>query len=523
MTEPRVHNLKVGRNERMAQAGLVLVIIILSAALLANSMLKPLSRDEHMYCSAGVLMAQGQAIYRDFSYPSQLPYHPLLLAVFYTTLGTTHYLLVGRMVSVACDIGVLILMAAIYRRIFSAYQLEGCLLASAAVLLYAFNPMVARAAGYAWNHDVVIFCVLLSFWFFITTDFQKRSDTWRLALMGALLMFATCMRVTTALVTALFMVALFVWTPGSFAKRTKTLLPFSLSALVVLAWPLWIFVHAPEAVRVNLFHIPTLYARWLHEIGMTFGKARLTLAALTSPAYLALFGMAGYLTVVTIKRRSDMILQNRRNRLLAVFLVGVFVIIAFIPPTMWEQYWAMPVSFWVIALAFPLALLCKRAETVKQNKAFRIGCWIMAVCAMMTIYDNTAFVSRTPKAWSPKQWVPVQVHQTSVEIAKHIPERGPVLTLGPLYALEGKRDIYPELANGSIVYRVAGMMSPDQREVTHTVGPETIKTLLQKSPLVGAILGVEDSPASLETPLLEAIPSNWRHITYDDLQVYFKP
>ena len=76
-----------------------IVLAALSLVILGNSMTKPVGRDEHMYCTAGVLMAQGRAIYRDFSYPTQLPYHPLLYAVVFKGLDTTHYLLVGRLVS----------------------------------------------------------------------------------------------------------------------------------------------------------------------------------------------------------------------------------------------------------------------------------------------------------------------------------------------------------------------------------------------------------------------------------------
>ena len=76
------------------------VVFVLAAAILANSLTKPIGRDEQMYCTAGALLAQGRMIYRDFSYPSQLPYHPLLLAALYRALGTTDYLLVGRLVSV---------------------------------------------------------------------------------------------------------------------------------------------------------------------------------------------------------------------------------------------------------------------------------------------------------------------------------------------------------------------------------------------------------------------------------------
>ncbi len=77
----------------------VLILIVLSLAVFGNSMTKPLGRDEQMYCTGGALMAQGRLIYRDFSYAAQLPYHPLLCAALFKMFNTTHYLIVGRILS----------------------------------------------------------------------------------------------------------------------------------------------------------------------------------------------------------------------------------------------------------------------------------------------------------------------------------------------------------------------------------------------------------------------------------------
>ncbi len=220
----------------------VIALVVLAAAFLANSMTKEISRDEQMYCTAGVLLGQGKLIYRDFSYPSQLPYHPLLLAAVYRGFGTTHYLLAGRLVSAASDIAVMLLILLIYRSLFGAYRRAGLLFGLAAVALYASNPLVDYAAGYAWNHDVVILCVVLSLWLLLTTDLQQRSRFWRIGLMGVLLTFATCMRVTTALVEMFFLAAVLWLAGGSLKNRGKTALPFLLAALVMLVWPAWVIV-----------------------------------------------------------------------------------------------------------------------------------------------------------------------------------------------------------------------------------------------------------------------------------------
>jgi hypothetical protein len=282
----------------------VIVVLLLAAVLLANSMTKEVSRDEQMYCTAGVLLGQGQTIYRDFSYPSQLPYHPLLLAVLNRSLGTTHYLLTARLVSVLCDILVMVFILLIYRSILGPYRRAGSLFGLAAAVLYVFNPLVDYAAGYAWNHDVVILCVVASLWLFVTTDFRKRSRFWRMGTIGALLTFATCMRVTTVLIEMLFFMAVLFIAGGSVRNRIRTALPFCAAALIVALWPLWVIAQAPRAFWLNLVHIPTLYGRWLHEIGRTFDKVALTVDALTQPGYLTLLVLGVYLVVHVWRKRS---------------------------------------------------------------------------------------------------------------------------------------------------------------------------------------------------------------------------
>ena len=219
---------------------IIIILVVLSLGILANSMMKPPGRDEQMYCTGGVLMTQGKMIYRDFSYVAQLPYHPLLYAVLFRILNTNHYLLVGRMVSVVCDILVMLCIVGIYRHIFGKFAISGIALGTAAAMLYVFNPLVDYTNGYAWNHDVVILCVVLSFRLFVSIDFTQKSRYWRIAAIGGLLTLATCMRVTTALVQMLFLAALLSQPAESMKERIKTILPFMIATGIVLIWPIWV-------------------------------------------------------------------------------------------------------------------------------------------------------------------------------------------------------------------------------------------------------------------------------------------
>ena len=501
------------------------VILVLGAAILANSMTKDVGRDEQMYCTAGALLGQGQMIYRDFPYPSQLPYHPLLLAALYRGLGTTHYLLVGRLVSVVCDVLVMVFILLTYRSIFGPYRLDGLLLGLAAAILHVFNPLVDYAAGYAWNHDVVILCVVASLWLLVTTDFQHRSRFWRAGVMGALLTVATFMRVTTILVELLFLAAVLFAAGGPLRNRIRTALPFSAAALMVAIWPIWVIAQAPQAFRLNLVRIPALYGHWLHEIGMVHGKISLTVASFLTPGYLVLLALAGYLLWSIRRGASSLDPMERRKAGIAALLPLLFLVIAYIPPTMWQQYLAMPVPFAVFAFAYPWLALRRRAEKPESKNRHTISCCLVGVAAVTAILAYPVVLCRCLFLAVPERWTPIESHRLSVKIASEIKEPRLVLTLGPLYALEGGCDIYPELSCGSIIYRVADRMSAQERQITHTVGPETLAGLAGVHPPSGLIVGVEPSRfSSLEEPLRKLVPPDWRRDTYGDtLLVYRRP
>lgn len=500
--------------------------VVLAAAILANSMTKELSRDEQMYCTAGVLLGKGLAIYRDFSYPSQLPYHPLLLAGLYKGLGTTHYLLAGRLVSAVSDILVVILIVQIYRSVFGDRRTQGRLLGLAAAVLYVFNPFVDYAGGYAWNHDVVILCVVLALWLLLTTDFQSRSRRWRMGIIGLLLTVATCMRVTTALVELLFFGGMLWMAGGPLRNRLRAAVPFMAGIFIAAIWPAWVILRSPEAFMLNLVRIPTIYGRWLHEIGMTLDKTALTMDAVLTPAYLVLLVLAGWLAWTGFRSHAYLDRAEKQNAVATALLPAAFLLIAYIPPTMWLQYLGAPVPFIVLALAYPLLALSRRLqERARESKSsFNVGTLAVLGAATISILACPSILSRAVFVLIPEKWEPVRVHRVSQELARQMKESKRTLTLGPLYALEGGRDIYPELSSGDIVYRIADRMTPGEREITRTVGPATLAELVRNRPFDAVVTGVEPERfAFLEEPLRQLAPSDWRRENIDRLQIRLRP
>jgi len=514
---------------RIVTVAVVLTLVVLSLAIVGNSMSKAVGRDEQMYCTAGVLMSQGKMIYRDFSYVAQLPYHPLLLAAVYRISGTSYYLLAGRMVSVVCDILVMVCIVGIYRRVFASYAVSGLLLGLAGVVLYVFNPLVDYANGYAWNNDVVVLLVLLSFWLLVGADLSGKSSCQRIAAIGILLTLATFMRMTTVLVEALFLAALLLRSGGSIGQRLKTVMPFLAAAAAVSIWPVWVIAHAPRAFFINVFRIHVLNSQWLRETGMVYDKFDLALFSLTQPGYLVLIALAVCLWAMAgrLGRRSKAV--DVGNVVLAVLLPVTFFLIALMLPTIWRQYLAIPVPFLVVSLAYPLLCLRNLAGTSAAKPPgplagmrFKVACGLVGGCVLVATASYPAVLGRVPVAAAPEVWAPVELHKVSEDIARKTREPKLILTLAPLYALEGGCAIYTELSASPFSYRIGELMSAAERAATRTAGPETLDALVKQSPPSSVIVGVEMD--RLEDDLLKAaVVSDWERKVYESGPVvYFR-
>ena len=499
----------------------MLVLTICLCAIFANSMTKPISRDENMCCTAAALMSHGKTIYKDFAYPSQLPYHPLICSAFYKILNTTNYLLVARLFSSVCDILIIICIFNIYRQLLDDYKITSTISAASAVVLYTFNPMVDYAAGYAWNHDLVILCIVLSFWLFISIDFKSFSGCISIFFIAALLTIATLSRITTAIVLLIFFLFILFAPADSLKQRLKTISPFIISTLLFSAWPIYIISKAPQAFALNLFKIPALYAQWLTEHNLVFDKIGLTLSCVTLPGCLVLLILALLLFFAMLKLRKYFTKTDKINFALAFSIIVSLVIIIYIPPTIWHQYFAPPVAFITIASAYPLLYLRKH---LTDTKYLKIAVAVFVASAALAIITNAFALQKIIIISDYNLWTPVKVDRISNEIGRLTPRPQTALTLAPLYALQGRCQIYPELAAGAITYRIADRLTEKQRQLTTTVGPAQMHLLVEKAPPSVFILNVEPL-ANLEKTLHPYIPDDFETYIFADKgpAIYYRP
>jgi len=501
-----------------------LLLFVLCMCVFANSMVKESDRDEQMYCTAGVMMAQGKTIYKDFPYIAQMPYHPLFYAGLFKLTPTTQYLLTARISSAFFDIIVVIAIIAIYRRILGKVGLAGILLGLAAAVVYVFNPIVDYANGYAWNNDAVVMCVVVALWLFISADFSKPSRYVHIAFIGAILTVAVFMRITTAAVWLVFFVAILLMPVESGKGRIKNVIPFVIASVIFSIWPIYTCLSSPKVFFLDAFRVQLLNSQLLIESGMVHDKLAVVLDRLTTPGYLSLLAAvtAGCTWTIFWGKRGKITSPWLREFLLPIFLAILFFAVAFIHPTVWIQHLAMPVPFLIISMARPIADMKKQWVAAKRPGGFVLA-GILVVCAGISVIANSIVIVRIPLIGSIDDWVPVKMHRTAEDIAAKVGKGNYVLTLAPLYALQGGCRIYPELSAGVFVYRVADRLSDEELRMIHAVSPDTLKEILLANPPSGIFVGVEPD---YEDAFFETASSlNWQRHDYSDIGpiLFYRP
>ncbi|MBN1436199.1 MAG: hypothetical protein JW936_03920 [Sedimentisphaerales bacterium] len=485
----------------------------------ANAMLKTPGQDEHMYCGGAVLMAQGETIYKDFSYVSQLPYHPLICSVLYRMLPSSNYLLIGRLFSVVCDLGIILTISWIFRLVFRQCQLDGTYAGLMAAAIYLFNRYVDYANGYAWNHDAVMFCVLIAFAIWLTIG-PNRNSYLKLFSIGSLLTLATMMRATTILPAVAIGLASFLLPCANRRMRVYRVVSFAVGVGLLSAWPLSLLIRFPEQVYLNIYRIPKLCGAWIQEADLGAYKFRIILDAISSPEYIATIALAiGMLVIYSQqKTKHQHTIHAKYAFLLAWILVLLFAIIMIIPPQMWYQYIALPVPFLVIASAWPAAYLIReRKDRTPQKTAKSIISRLLspypalAVVLCIAVLYNPYVIFRL--LWLPdyQTWTPIHMRHIAESFGRQITQPGKIMTLDPLLALQIDRPIYNELLTGTFVLPIADQLTPHQREITHIAAFSDIDTLLEQDPPAAIITGIAHD--TLETELVRhATNSTWKAI-----------
>ena len=459
-------------------AGLLFALIALT--LFAIAMSRGLNRDEHQFVAAGAMLAQhGCLPYRDYPY-----FHvPNLVFVYAALFRCSSYLLLtSRLFSVFCS---LLLLFIIY--VFTARRLghltNGARFGvSAAVTICAFaDPLFRCTYWRAWNHAFPILLIALAFLCYLQSRIRNRAGSWILAT-GLLTGLAAGSRLTFAVAAFAFLLAILCSDLGRSAWRQAG---WFFGGLILGMLPtLILFARFPnQFVFGNLTYNGRLYPMLCRANAL---NAQMSLPSkmlyffshiLSQPGNAALTIGVGYF----LARSSCWREALHRPFWLLPLLIGFLLLGALIPALPLPQYFYAPMPFIVLGLAI----------AISRTRSIILPDYLMLFLVTVICFASTTgdyhYLLRLGR---PDQWTTVKVHQVGREIAAAT-GGGTILSLAPIFPLEGGLNIYPEMTAEPFACRGALLMPPAERPEHKMLGPDDLSELAANASPQGILVGSE--------------------------------
>ena len=493
--------------------------------LVGMNMRRGLNHDEYQFVVSGHLMATtGLLPYRDFPY-----FHVPGLSLLYAGLFqfTPRLLLSARLLSVFFGWSLLVLLWVLTLVELRRERLWVRLTAATGVLLLLIAaPIFIYTSGRAWNHDLPMLLTIGALWVFDRawradppgvanprlTVKNRLSGFWlsgaRLqpasAVCGVLLGLATATRLSFAFALLAFVLAILLTPKRCWPERRRALFHLIAGAVVGMLPALCFLVWSPQAFffgNLTYIRLNTQYYRSLA----------------TPPPSMTLLGKVEYIW--------DLLRTQPANGLPWLSLVGIGISVWRADPK--AQVWR---RLQPTALLWLCMLLSGLVATPSQPQYF-YPLWPLAILALVLLLGTTqrggrtlimlllvagglaATLSRSPYqagleiVFSPREWYPNKLHargqwvRTLVDV-----EDGPakrVLTVAPIIPAEGGVALYPELATGPFAWRVAPLLSDEERRRYHLFTPDELMAQLTVTPPRALLVGLENDDVDLEATLVD--------------------
>ena len=502
-----------------------LVLLLILLLLVGINMRRGLNHDEYQFVASGQLMATtGLLPYRDFPY-----FHVPGLSLLYAGLFqfTPRLLLSARLFSVIC--GWLLLVLLWVLTLVELRQARFWLRLAAAVgvvLLLMASPIFIYTSGRAWNHDLPMLLTIGALWVFDRawradppgvanprlTAKNRLSGFWLSgarfqpvpAVCGLLLGLATATRLSFAFALLAFVLAILLPPKRRWPERRRALLHLSAGALVGMLPALYFLVLSPQAFcfgNLTYIGLNTQYYR--------------SLAA--PPPSMTLLGKVDYIW--------DLLRTQPANGLSLLSLVGIGVCVWRADPK--AQVWR---RLQPTALLWLCMLLSALVATPSQPQYF-YPLWPLVILALVLLLGTTqrwgrtpimlllvagglaAILSRSPYqagleiVFSPREWYPNKLHARGQWVRTLVNagdgQSTVVLTVAPILPLEGGVAIDPALATGPFAWRVAPLLSDEERRRYHLFTPDELMAQLTVTPPRALLVGLENDDVDLEATLVD--------------------
>ena len=498
----------------LAAAAIWLLLFVL---LFGLNMRRGLNHDEHQFVGSAVLMARyGLQPYADFAY-FHVPGQTWLNAALFG--ASDSFLLTARLAAIVwswLSLGLLLLVGLGTAPFAGGWTRLGY--ATAGVIVLAASPIFVHTSGRAWNHDLPMFLTLAGLLAFLAATWQHANpvesagtQTGHLTLAARLWMLGAGMLLGLAIATRLsyaFLapaLALAIWLQGGRAWRQKLWLTLWLAAGGIAGMaPVWIaLAAAPEGflfgnVTYNLQLNTQYYAAAGHEQAMTLtGKL-----AYFGDLLLAQPGnfVAPLLFVVALLPALPKLRRREAFPLVAVLTILPFALLGALSATPSQiQYYYMLFPFFVLGFFFAVPLWQRRQSAALA--AVTAGALLAIISTAVNYGDGLAIVAQ------PDRWYPIKAHARGARIAE-LTDGGSVLTLAPIHAMEGGVPTYPEFVTGPLAWRVAHLVTPEERARQHLVTEAELPALLAIEPPRAVLAGFEGDDEELEQVLLDYAQAN---------------
>jgi hypothetical protein len=497
---------------RMSALG-VAVMAVVSVAMLAGLVLRvlnfPMRKDELLYVPP-IRLLDNNRIYEDFFY-NHVPGSAWFFYGLHKLTGSDHLLLTGR-IGVLVGWAVLILAVA-----FVSWALTRSVFASWAIaVLAACDGLFMQQTGMtATNNFLPLPLVYIGLGLMALAISEEKAEPWPILFAGIALGLATSMKISAgAFIPAAVLVGL-IW-PRSygFGRRFgRILLPLAVGG-VIGGLPILIpFANHPESFLAHVvrYHTGPHLEFWrtaTTEEGAALGTAaKLVLAQRLWLDTVPALGLAALIAVVGIGLRAEPgsglgqrpVPDSSVVLLILAALLGTAM--SLMPTPSFPQYFAQPIV--LIPLALGLAVGGLGTQLRHRIQPILAGAAVIAAVSVLPY-----LVQYAPVALKPERWEVLRVHGAGVAIAKRLQAagvKGKVATLWPVYPLEGRLPVYPELATGPFAYRTADLTAPDIAQFYRQTSPTKVTALLESDPPAALLTGFD---AALEAPLVAYAQKN---------------
>lgn len=460
-----------------AVAGVFLACVLV--LVLAKAVTSGVNHDEHQFIAPGALLAdRGLLPYRD--YPL---FHLPNLSLVFAGLDwlTGQRLLAARLFNALCAFGT---VAVVF--VWSWRLLGRVWIAVGIASLLVTCSLFIETTGKAWNHDLPVFAVLLGLACLVKGR-RAGAMAWLFA-GGACVGIAVGSRLTFAPVCAPFLLAAQAF-PG---WEKKTICAAVIGGGIALAMlpTLGLAASAPEKFYFDNFEFPRLRLRdpedeRARKTAKLWRKLRFVAKEVVPTNAMLFLGFA----VIGVPGMG-MGMWRRRGEFEPVLVAGVlaFTLAGCLAPTRYQYQ-----HFYAVAPLLALGVAIGFAGGQGRWRAPMLGgLALLGVALAVPKFDDLEDV------FVPRDWTTMKAHAIGQEIGARAGQ-GKVLTLSPIYPIEGGCGIYEEFATGPFAWRLAHLMSVEERGAMNVVAPDDLDSFLAADPPAAVLLGAEEK--KLEKPL----------------------